>query len=296
MLLALLAVVIGVAAGLAAGGHFANLERVDVRLVVLPIAWIVLNTWARRGIGPVRYAALLASMACLLLFVVVNARRLPGMWLVALGVGLNLFMVADNHGMPYSPTALQAAGVLPPTFDAVPTANVARHPQRAGDQLVMLGGVIPVRPLRMVVSFGDLFVAFGLAVVTMNVADPSLGSATADPVAVDPSLGSATSDPVAVDPIAVASQLTRTHAGSDRTAAIARDELRRILSLIDDERALLDITADGGELIDPSELAARYAVRQALRRHSLPDVIDVRTADELSRRELAGLRTPRSRP
>ena len=265
MVLALIAVLIGGAAGLVGGGRLTNVERVDLRWIGLPLVWIALGLWARRGAGGLHFAALLVSMGCLLVFVVLNAKRVPGLWLVAAGVALNLFMTANNHGMPYDPHALQVAGIVPSTYGAVPRSTVASHPQHSGDQLVLLGEVIPLRPLRTVVSFGDLFVAFGLGASTMN-ALVATGSRRTGSRGPRHRRGSALSAAVLrpIDRPTVADE-------ADLQAPFADAEIRRVVTLLDDERSVIDLASAPGGTIDAVELSARYAVRQSLERHGLSE-------------------------
>lgn len=272
MVLALLAVLVGGAAGLAAGGQVGNLERVDLRWIALPAVWVALGAWARRGDGSLRFAALLTSMACLLVFLLLNAVRLPGLWLVAAGVGLNLFMTANNHGMPYDPVALASAGIVPSTYDAVPRSTVYSHPQRSGDQMVILGQVIPIAPLRVVVSFGDLFAVFGLGAATMNAL--SIGGPPGrdgagrarhrrgrTPTMHHPPDPAAAEEPVAVVEASVPATLL----------PLEDPEILRVVLLLDDGRAVLDLASANDAATDAVELSARHAVRRALVGNDLPE-------------------------
>jgi hypothetical protein len=90
------------------------------------------------------------------------------MWLLAIGLLLNTVATVNNHGMPYSPDALAAAGVIPNNYSDLPRRTPTSHPEGPGDQLSVLGDRIPIAPLRTVVSFGDVFVAFGLGAVIAN--------------------------------------------------------------------------------------------------------------------------------
>lgn len=271
MVFALIAVLIGGAGGLAGGGRVGNIERVDLRFLALPAVWVGLGVWARRGDGSLRFAALLVSMVCLLAFLVLNAVRMPGLWLVAFGIGLNLFMTANNHGMPYDPSALGKAGIVPSTYGAVPKSTVAAHPERSGDQMVILGQVIPIRPLRTVVSFGDLFVSFGLGAATMNAL---VGSGSSRRDAVGRPLhrrGAAAAPPAPVERAAHALVALTPPPLSD--SPFDDPEILQFVSLLDDGRAVLDLTAASDAATDVVELSARHAVRQALERHGLPGTL-----------------------
>lgn len=272
MVLALIAVLVGGAGGLAGGGRVGNIERVDLRFLALPAVWVGLGVWARRGDGSLRFAALLVSMVCLLAFLVLNAVRMPGLWLVAFGIGLNLFMTANNHGMPYDPGALEKAGIVPSTYGAVPKSTVAAHPERSGDQMVILGQVIPIRPLRTVVSFGDLFVSFGLGAATMN-ALVGTSSSRRDAVGRPRHRrGAAAADPPL--PVASAAQAAVASEPVQQSESPFDDpEILQVVALLDDGRAVLDLTAASDAATDVVELSARHAVRQALERHGLPGTL-----------------------
>ena len=259
MAVALLAVCLGAIAGLTAGGRTSNLQLLDVRFVALPVAWMVLSAWSRRGTSSLHFAAVVVSLVVLAAFLMLNLLRVPNLWLVALGVLLNLFMTVNNHGMPYDPKALEAAGITPPTFNAQPRSTAASHPHRPGDQLIVLGRVIPVRPLRTVVSFGDLFVAVGLAAATMSAL-----TRRREPTARVRSHRRASTTPV-VD------AAVETMDASPSPASLVRSQARRdVVHLLDDEHALIDLTGDTEERFDDTDLAARSFVRAALRKHDLP--------------------------
>lgn len=167
-MVAAFAVLIGALAGFAAGGRLRNLLRTDVRFLGFAPLWALFGLGAHRIDHDLAFVFLLLSLCSALAFVAGNARRIPGLWLVGLGLALNLLVTANNHGMPYDPSALESAGIIPPTLNATPVSTAITHPQGPHDQLAILGDVIPVAPLRSVVSFGDVFIAFGLAVVTMH--------------------------------------------------------------------------------------------------------------------------------
>ena len=261
MAVALLAVVLGAVAGFTAGGRTANLQLLSVRFVGLPVAWVVLSAWSRRGTSSLHFAAVVASLVVLGAFLLLNLSRVPNLWLVALGVVLNLFMTVNNHGMPYDPKALESAGITPPTFNAQPRATAASHPHRSGDQLTALGRVIPVRPLRTVVSVGDLFVAFGLAAATMSAL-----TRRRDPITRARSHRRGEARSAVVE---VATPIARGQNTPDPHGAVGEDRLA-VVRLLDDEHALIDLNADTDHRFDGTDLAARSVVRAALRKHDLP--------------------------
>jgi MFS family permease len=96
------------------------------------------------------------------LFVLAN-RRLPGMWLIAVGGAMNLAAIAANGGViPASPTALALAG------RAASHAGFRNSAALADPNLAFLGDIFalpPPFPFHNVFSAGDLCIALGAAVV-----------------------------------------------------------------------------------------------------------------------------------
>lgn len=94
-------------------------------------------------------------------FVLAN-RRLPGIWLIALGGAMNLLAIAANGGViPASPEALLAAG------REVAAAGFRNSAPLADPNLAFLGDIFalpPPFPFHNVFSVGDLCIALGAAV------------------------------------------------------------------------------------------------------------------------------------
>lgn len=292
-MVAALAVLIGALSGFAAGGRVRNLLRTDVRFLGFAPLWAIFGLGAHMMNNDLAFAFLLLSLCSALAFVFGNARRIPGLWLVGLGLALNLLVTANNHGMPYDPSALEAAGIIPPTLNATPVSTAITHPQGPNDQLVILGDVIPVAPLRTVVSFGDVFIAFGLAVVTMH----GLTGRRDGRRALRFHVGRHRSGPnrvsknevVAHGAVELGADETRNDLDEQRTIheeAIGSldqpsnvdvhrrlDEAIHLVEVTGDENILLDLApadASGNVThLDLSELTARHAVRQALAKHDL---------------------------
>ncbi|MEY2453500.1 MAG: hypothetical protein QOD92_3074 [Acidimicrobiaceae bacterium] len=106
-----------------------------------------------------------ASLAVLVAFSVANL-HLTGMGVMTIGLGVNLFAIMANGGMPVSARALVVADVVP----AIDVANVelrgARHLERPADSIRVLGDIIPMG--HQVVSFGDLIIAVATADVIVH--------------------------------------------------------------------------------------------------------------------------------
>jgi hypothetical protein len=86
-----------------------------------------------------------------------------GLLVALLGAGLNLVVMVPNGGMPVSKAALEA---IDGGHVDVTDGHLYKHRLADGDTvLAPLGDVIPVRPLRMAASVGDVVLLAGLLVV-----------------------------------------------------------------------------------------------------------------------------------
>jgi hypothetical protein len=173
----ILAALAGVGIGLMAGGRFRFLARRTLRLWPLLALGAVFQVAAGRANGDAGLVLLLASLGFLLAFAVANLLTV-GMWLVAGGIALNLAVISLNSGMPVRPSALEQAGVADPGGAADVRLSPKHHLERRSDRLVVLGDVIPVAPLREVLSFGDLLMAVGAADVIVHLLAPPAGRRT----------------------------------------------------------------------------------------------------------------------
>ena len=162
-----MAVGVGFVLALVLGGRFGNLSgRTLRRWFLLPLGLALQlaavgmhgHTWP--------FVVLLVSYACLFTFAVANL-SVTGMWMIALGLVLNAFVVGLNHGMPVGRKALAHAGRNAGVYAA------EHHAQRSSDKLLILGGVVPISPLGEVVSFGDLIGAVGLVDVIFHLMRPA---------------------------------------------------------------------------------------------------------------------------
>ena len=113
----------------------------------------------------------LISYVGLLAFAIANI-RLVGMPVVLVGLLCNLAVISANGGMPVRADAIVAAHVA--EREALDTLDFGakRHLEQDDDVLTFLGDIIPVRPTREVVSFGDLILAIGIADVIFRLLKP----------------------------------------------------------------------------------------------------------------------------
>jgi hypothetical protein len=132
-----------------------------------PGSWLALQIAAIEGHGHTwPFVLLLLSYTCLFAFAVSNL-SVTGMWMIALGLTLNAFVVGLNHGIPVGRKALTHAGRDPGVYSA------EHHVQRSSDKLLILGDVVPISPIGEIVSFGDLILAVGLIDVLVHLMRPA---------------------------------------------------------------------------------------------------------------------------
>ncbi len=169
-----IAILIGLVAGLLAGGHPRNAAGRTLRW------WPVLAVgaaaqWVPEVLGfaeSAAFPAVVASYAALSAFALANL-RLVGMPVVLLGLALNIAVIVPNGGMPVRSGAITAAGIADsPEEVAALEFGSKRHVEDADDRFTILGDVIPVAPLREVLSFGDLILAAGVADVVFRLLRP----------------------------------------------------------------------------------------------------------------------------
>jgi hypothetical protein len=168
----LLAVAAGIGIGLLAGGRLSHLGSRNLRMWPLLMAGLAAQILSTPLSGDASFALLLASYGLLLAFAAANV-VLVGMWLVAMGIGMNLVVIAVNGGMPVRESALRSAGAIGPGVPVVIDTASKHHLERPSDRLVVLADIIPVEPLGEVVSFGDVVMAVGVADVVVYLLRPS---------------------------------------------------------------------------------------------------------------------------
>ena len=174
MRVAVLALVAGLVAAVAAGGRPRNIPAERLRWPTLTLVAVALY-WAPSLLGAassVAVALILCSYAALLAFALANL-RLTGMAVVALGLGLNALVIAANDGMPVDPRAVVSTGLARPDDLEAIELGAGRQWQEPDDRLAVLGDVVPVAVLDEVVSFGDLVLAAGLANVGFRLLRPT---------------------------------------------------------------------------------------------------------------------------
>lgn len=162
MIVALLVAVLATMVALSRGGSLENLAATQVRWLPLLFGALAVQVafdvadpaWLGEGGG---LFVLLATNAAVVVFLTLN-RHLPGMKVAAVGLLLNVIVIAANGAMPVSEPAAVTVGLA----DELRDPGV-KH-EILGDQtaLPFLGDVIPIPGLRKIISVGDIVLAVGI--------------------------------------------------------------------------------------------------------------------------------------
>ena len=155
----------GAIAALAAGGWRGGARPALHWVPLLLLSAVTLVVLEAGGV-PARgeLAAIVLADAAVLAFSVRNV--------VLAGVALNVLVTLANGGMPVEGDAVVRAGIAERSALRGIDLGPKRHLATEDDVLVVLDDRIPVRPLREVVSLGDVVLAAGLAVVTLRLLRP----------------------------------------------------------------------------------------------------------------------------
>lgn len=157
----LVAIALGLSAGLITGGSIDNLSRVRLRwpltlLAAVVIREAVLLTPLNRVDGA-QYVYVLA-LAGIVAWTVWHFDLLPGIWLVTAGAAMNLLVIAVNGAR--MPVAAALAGSL------LRRGEIGQYTLMGpGTNLNFLADWISLRPLPEVYSPGDVVIAAGVALM-----------------------------------------------------------------------------------------------------------------------------------
>jgi hypothetical protein len=153
------------------GGRPSRLTGVRLRWTPLLLLALVAQTVSLAGTptGGRRTAAEVVHVGSYLVAgaVVVRNRRVPGLWLIALGALSNGLTIALNGGtLPARPQALRAAG-LPVEVDAFANSGALSEPRLwfLGDVFAVPAGV----PLANVFSVGDVLILAGVLLASVRI-------------------------------------------------------------------------------------------------------------------------------
>lgn len=169
MLLTPLAIALGVVLGLIRGGSLSALKSVRVRYWPLLGLGVVLQSAEQWGDLPARLALYLVGVALLVGVTMLNV-HLKGSAITGFGLTLNLMAVLVNGYVPLRADSFKAVGGMP--LDAEPAdwviINGLWRFEDSNTLLRPLGDIVPVPILDDVISFGDLIMLAGLAVLATN--------------------------------------------------------------------------------------------------------------------------------
>ena len=163
-------VVVAVAVSMALGGRVSRIGDHELRGGWLLGTGLVLQLGvdqaAGRGLiadaGAFGSTVLVVSQVLILAWILRNAEiSPPGLALVGAGLVLNAIVMTANGAMPVDPQAMAALGLgdlqVPPGKHTLLTEATRFAP---------LGDVIPLPPLRSIISVGDVVLAVGLVPLT----------------------------------------------------------------------------------------------------------------------------------
>jgi Family of unknown function (DUF5317) len=185
MRLLLVAALAALGIGYATGGRLANFENIRIRWWALAILGLALQIPLPFGWSDnhtLESCLLVVSFALLILFCWRNL-AIRGVAIVAIGLLLNLTVIAANAGMPVSRQAVISSGQRD-VLAELEHGNAAKHHlERQGDVLLPLADVIPIPPpIAQVVSIGDLIVYAGIIIVVVwSMRKRTRGSAQVQP-------------------------------------------------------------------------------------------------------------------
>ena len=167
VVLTVMAVLVGLFAGLARRGELANLFARPVRAKALLVIGVAVPALADRFTREVAVPLVVVGLAALFAFAIVNVSMI-GMSVMAIGILANLMATFLNGGLPVSRHALVAAGLASrDEIDRVELSG-ARRLEAPTHRLRFLGDIIPFDETGQVLSFGDLVILIGLADITAN--------------------------------------------------------------------------------------------------------------------------------
>jgi hypothetical protein len=157
----LVALVVGVAVGLIAGGSIDNFARLKFRWPLLVLgAVVVREVVLLTPVGRIEGAqyVYVMALAAIVAWTILHFDRLPGVWLVTLGGLANLIVILANRGR--MPVAAELSGGL------LRRGHIGQYTLMGPDtHLNSLGDWISVGPIPEAYSPGDLVIALGIGLV-----------------------------------------------------------------------------------------------------------------------------------
>jgi uncharacterized protein DUF5317 len=142
----------GFVLGVASGGNWRNLAKLDLKFWPVLIAGVMARTVAPL-LGALALSASIVGLLLVALVAVLN-RTMPGAWLIGVGAMLNSIVTFVNGGMPVDPGALTLSGKAPPS-DGL---HVILGPDT---RLSFLADVLLIPVINNIYSIGDVVLAIG---------------------------------------------------------------------------------------------------------------------------------------
>jgi hypothetical protein len=142
----------GLILGLASGGNWRNLAKVNLSLSPALVAGVLARVTAP-FLGGLALAVSISGLLLVAAAALAN-RALPGAWLVGLGALLNSAVTLVNGGMPVDPGALAISGKAPPS-DGL---HVILGPDT---RISFLADVLLIPVINNIYSVGDVVLAIG---------------------------------------------------------------------------------------------------------------------------------------
>lgn len=165
------ALAVGLVVGLVLGGRPRHLAQKSFRWWLLLPLGVVLQLVVEADGVPAPEALLVVSYVYLLVFCAANLPH-RGMGVILVGILLNAIVITANGGMPVREEAVHQAGIADPG-EVITIDEVKHHLEDDDTQLMFLGDIIPVEPLRQVLSFGDLILSIGVADLLVHLLLPT---------------------------------------------------------------------------------------------------------------------------
>lgn len=167
-----LAVALG--AALLQGGSLRRLATTQFHYPWLVFAGLVVHVGVQLSTPPLAEGValwlLLVGTSAVAIFLLMNLRY-GGLAFAAVGLLLNVAVIAANGAMPVSEEAAAAAGVPISREEA----GIRHEVLDAESQLPLLADAIPVAPMNTVLSLGDVLLALGLALFVYRAASKPKG-------------------------------------------------------------------------------------------------------------------------
>jgi len=173
--IAFAAVTIGLLLGSACGGSVRGLEAVGLRhelpvLILFVVQGVARGRIAGTTASTVGTAVWVCSCIALVVVLAPDWRR-PGVWIVCVGMGLNLLVVLVNGGMPI---LLEGKELVSASVSTISESMGFYQIAGPGTVVAALGDVVllAVGGYRVLVSCGDILLVVG---VSLFVADAMIG-------------------------------------------------------------------------------------------------------------------------